>query len=376
MLHAIFSDVHANVDALEAVLEDARERGADNFVSLGDCVGYGPEPRAALALIRRTASISLLGNHDAAVIGKLSTDDFTDSARESVVRHRAVLSRLDRHYLQDRPLFAMLPRALAVHGDMTSPEAFRYIDSPERAAENFAATIEPLLFVGHTHIAEFFVTGSSGEVYRFPAEDFICEEGKRYIVNVGTVGLPREEDGTSYSTYVLYDDKMRTVRFRRIPFAARTLLSKGPSKEKKSPLGRILLTASALLFACGVLALGLFAMFSTIRSTAPSEESVLTTDEARQEFVTRRLTLSSDDCKVAAELQLEKTSPAGLLNVIFFDARGEKLKTTERLVKKSCTRHFAVPAKTVEVVFELHALKPNEVPRIETFSPRVVTSSR
>ena len=218
MVYAIISDVHANAIALSAVLDDARLCGAMKILCLGDVVGYGPEPESTAAAIRSRAALTLAGNHDDAVSGRLDASGFIDLAADAVSRHREALSEESLTWLKSLPYVYKGKSFWCAHGDFTSPDTFEYVSGENEAAANFAATEVQLMFVGHSHVPGIFLTGSSGRIYSLPPTDFTMEAGKRYIVNPGSVGYPRTDGNICESTYVLYDDSEKTVTFRRIPF--------------------------------------------------------------------------------------------------------------------------------------------------------------
>ena len=202
MVYAIISDVHANAIALSAVLEDARRCGAKKLLCLGDVVGYGPEPESTVSTIRARAAFTLAGNHDDAVAGRLDASDFIDLAADAVSRHREALSEENLAWLKSLPYTYNGKSFLCAHGDFTSPRTFEYVSDEQEAAANFAATKAQLMFVGHSHVPGIFLTGASGKVYSLPPTDFTLEDGKRYIVNPGSVGYPRTNGNICESTYV------------------------------------------------------------------------------------------------------------------------------------------------------------------------------
>ena len=216
MRYAIISDVHANEAALRAVLTDAVDARADKIICLGDVLGYGPEPVTALELVYRRAHVCLAGNHDDAVCGRFPVEDFTDFAVEAVQRHRAVLTREATDWLSHLPYTCAFEGFACAHGDFSNPENFNYILEPQDAMPSWETRTEQLLFVGHSHQPGIFVLGASGTPHRIDAADFTLEDGKRYIVNPGSVGYPRS--GDCRSSYCIYDDAERTVEFRTLPF--------------------------------------------------------------------------------------------------------------------------------------------------------------
>ena len=216
MRYAIISDVHANEAALRAVLTDAADAQAEKIICLGDVLGYGPEPVAALELVYRRVHVCLAGNHDDAVSGRLPMEDFTDFAAEAIQRHRTAITREANDWINHLPYICAFEGFACAHGDFSNPQKFNYILEPQDALPSWEARTEQLLFVGHSHQPGIFVLGASGTPHRLDAVDFTLEDGKRYIVNPGSVGYPRS--GDCRSSYCIYDDVERTVEFRTLPF--------------------------------------------------------------------------------------------------------------------------------------------------------------
>ncbi|MCL1856669.1 MAG: metallophosphoesterase family protein [Kiritimatiellaeota bacterium] len=216
MRYAIVSDIHGNLQAWNAALTDSAAMRADRIVCLGDCVGYGPEPAAVLASLHRHVHAFVLGNHDAVVCGKMSADVFNDAAQRLIAWTQKQLGASARDFLGTLPLELVGDGFRCTHGSFDNPAAFDYVTDAEEARRSLDATTEPLLFVGHSHIPALFVVGESGTVHALPPQDFTVEPGKRYLVNVGSVGSPR--DGGALASYLLYDTATQSLFFRRIPF--------------------------------------------------------------------------------------------------------------------------------------------------------------
>ena len=216
MLYAIVSDLHANLVAWNAVLADLSAMKARKILCLGDVVGYGPDPAEVLESVYRHVDAFVMGNHDAVVAGKMDPECFNDHARQMVTWSAERIAARGRAFLGRQPLVLESPGFVCVHGSLEAPAAFNYILSPEEALATFAATDRPLVFVGHTHQPGIAVVGASGAAHLLPAQDFELERGKRFIVNVGSVGDPRDEDPRA--SYCLYDDATGVVSFRRVAF--------------------------------------------------------------------------------------------------------------------------------------------------------------
>ena len=232
MRYAIISDIHANEAALRAVLTDAADAHAEKIVCLGDVLGYGPDPVSTLELVYRRVHVCLAGNHDDAVSNRYPTTDFTPFAAAAVARHRAALSREAIDWLRRLPHVCEFPAIYegadgafaCAHGDFADPKNFNYVLEPAEAMPSWLERTEQLLFVGHSHKPGIFVLGSSGQPHALEPADFVLEPGKRYLVNVGSVGYPR--NGVCRSFYCIYDDLSRAVFFRSLPFDLETYREK------------------------------------------------------------------------------------------------------------------------------------------------------
>ena len=335
MTYAIISDIHANEMALSAVMEDARRSGAQRIVCLGDVVGYGPEPEKTVSKTRSSAYVSVAGNHDDAVSGRMDPSDFIDLAADAAARHRESLSSENLAWLGSLPYVFEGSSFACAHGDFTSPESFNYVTDTSDAAANFAARREQLLFVGHSHVPGIFLTGASGKTYSLAPADFTLEDGKRYIVNPGSVGYPRSDDGVCESTYVLYDETERTITFRRIPFTVRSVMQTGrnPRRIKKRLIAAIAAVAAA---AAGIVAWRL----------AP-QERVETVREVVAIWNIDRI----EKCGVRPEHRklrmtaiLSKGSPAAQIQLVFRDAGGKTLWEERWTAKKSRKATVRIPA--------------------------------
>lgn len=216
MRYAILADVHANRQALQAVLADCRTQRADVILSLGDLIGYGPAPEAVLELGNARIHHLIRGNHEAALLGEMATDRFREDARRALDWTAARLTPKARRFITSWPMVLAGPGFRCVHAEFADPCGFQYLLKPADAVPSWAAAAEPLLFTGHTHAAGLFVIGASGTTHQLPPTDFELESGKRYLVGAGSVGQPR--DGDIRAAWVLYDSDLRTVWFRRTAF--------------------------------------------------------------------------------------------------------------------------------------------------------------
>ncbi len=216
MRYAIVSDIHANLAAWQTVLKDISDMRADKIICLGDVSGYGPKPVEVLESVYRVVHVTLMGNHDAAICGKLDPATFSPRAKAAVSRHREQLSEAGIAWLKTLPFELAAPGFRCAHGDFSDPAAFRYIIEADEALPSWKATQEQLLFVGHSHLPAIYVIGASGKPHMVDPCDFELEDGKRYIINPGSVGYPRV--GDCRSSYCVYDDSTKSILFRQLPF--------------------------------------------------------------------------------------------------------------------------------------------------------------
>lgn len=373
MRYAVVSDVHANESALRRVLGDAVAHGAERVVCLGDVVGYGPLPAETVALVRKSVGTVLCGNHDDAVSGRQGAEDFIALAGDAVKRHREALSSEDLAWLRRLPYVCELEGAVAAHGDFVDPPGFDYIDDEESAARNFAATEASLMFVGHTHVPGFFLTGRSGNVYRMAPQDFTLEAGKRYIVNPGSVGYPRENNGSCLSSYVLYDSTERTVLFRFIPFAVSSMIQRGtpPVRSKAGAWG-----VAALAVAAAVVA----AVLPSARRTAPAEPPVARAAadgvEPVRPIARKTLTLRPGDRFVRANLKIDRRGSPVVLSIEFKSATGDVVGQQVETVKGSSARRFKIPDGAVSAHFTLMRQPASPHATVLSFSPESLHADR
>lgn len=216
MRYAVVSDLHGNLQAWRAVLRDIASAGADRILCLGDVVGYGPNPAEVLESVYAEAHRIVLGNHDAALCGRMDASRFHDEARQILEWTRSRVSADAVKLAATWPLQLQGRGFRCVHATFHAPAQFGYVEEADDAAASWAAVPDPLLFVGHTHRPAVFVLGASGTPHCIEAQDFVLEPGKRFLVNVGSVGQPR--DGDPRACYVIHDSDSGAVYFRRVPF--------------------------------------------------------------------------------------------------------------------------------------------------------------
>jgi diadenosine tetraphosphatase ApaH/serine/threonine PP2A family protein phosphatase len=213
--YAVVSDIHGNLEALRAVLADAAPR-ADDVLCLGDVVGYGADPSACVEMIGARAGAVVAGNHERAVTGGMSLSWFNRYARAAAEWTRTQLDTDCASYLTALPLTVEVDDATLVHASPRQPDEWEYLVSDEDGWQAFDAFATRLCFVGHSHVPAMWSLGSSGPDYERGDVDIRLDAGRRYIVNVGSVGQPRDRDPRA--AYALWDVEARRVSIRRVAY--------------------------------------------------------------------------------------------------------------------------------------------------------------
>ena len=227
MRFAVLSDIHANLPALEAVFAELDYQEVDKVLHLGDVVGYGPDPEACARLLRERGVASVLGNHDYAMIRPTAKAWFNASSRKAVDITDGLVSDETRDWLRTLPSSICFDTFRFVHG-VPRDNAFLYLFAldDERLARAFAAMQERICFVGHTHMLELVTEVPKG-IRRQPLAMGVTEldPGKRYIINIGSVGQPRD-DVDNRAKFAIFDTEdwsldMRGAEYDYKPVAKR-----------------------------------------------------------------------------------------------------------------------------------------------------------
>lgn len=218
MRYGIFSDTHANLSALETVLRCFDEANIDELVCLGDTVGYGPQPNECCDLVRKVAKHTVLGNHDAAVAGRMDYSYYYDAARHALDYHAKMLTDENMQWLASLPYIIEQEDATHFcHGSPVDLEEFEYIFSVEQA-ETCLPVWEKLgraTFIGHSHLCKSFAI-SPDRAYEVITKSFNLREGYRYVTSVGSVGQPRDHDPRA--SYTIYDVDEGRFEFCRVEY--------------------------------------------------------------------------------------------------------------------------------------------------------------
>ncbi len=215
MRYAVISDVHGNIESLQRAL--ALTDAADQVLCLGDMVGYGPNPNECVELLRARVKHAVLGNHDLAALENFGIEYFNDAARAAIAWTQTVLTQENREWLNGLSYEIRYPEFLMVHG--APVHYFEYILDKRTAAKAFANTDARIVFIGHTHIAEYWEQapdGSIGHRHMQQGGALHFEPGHRYIVDVGSIGQPR--DLNPEASFVFYEPEQQLAEWVRYSY--------------------------------------------------------------------------------------------------------------------------------------------------------------
>jgi diadenosine tetraphosphatase ApaH/serine/threonine PP2A family protein phosphatase len=229
MLIAVFTDLHANREALEACLAHAEVRQVEQYAFLGDLVGYGADPVWVMDTVVRYASRGayvVMGNHD---LGILQEDKKTmnPSARSVLDWTRTQLTDFQKEFIRELPMTLTLENILFVHANAWAPGAWEYVDGAMEAARSMRATTSQVTFCGHVHRPSLYHMSRAGKVGEFsPNSDLSMRLSKvrRWLVQPGSAGQPR--DGNPAACYATYDTEQQELSFFRVPYDTETAAQK------------------------------------------------------------------------------------------------------------------------------------------------------
>ena len=216
MKYAVLGDIHANEEALAAVLSDAAAQGCTHYACVGDLVGYNANPRECLAAIRDMGMPCVKGNHDEYASTDDTLENLNPRAAAAILWTRQQLTEADKQWLRDLRYVRAVASFSIVHATLDAPQSWGYVFDRLAAAASLAYQNTSVCFYGHTHLPMAFIRDSvvRGGTY----SRFKVEPGRKYLVNVGSVGEPR--DGNPLASYITYDLTDGSIELRRIPYDA------------------------------------------------------------------------------------------------------------------------------------------------------------
>lgn len=218
MKYGILGDVHANLSALRAVLERFRAHRVERVLSVGDVVGYGAAPTECIAILRELGARVVKGNHDAACVNEIDLAYFNSYARTAVTWTRAQLSREDSAWLARLPLTLDLEDCSVAHGTYHRPERFDYVQGESDAEASLDRLPTPVCFVGHSHVPIALVRLEDDPLRTARAEgsEIDLSDVRRALINVGSVGQPRDDDPRA--AYAIFDSDEQRVVIERVRY--------------------------------------------------------------------------------------------------------------------------------------------------------------
>jgi predicted phosphodiesterase len=227
MKYAIIADIHANLEAFQVILDDAQQQKVTHYACLGDVVGYNANPKECLEIVRKMNIPCVKGNHDEYCSTEDALEGFNPAAAEAVYWTREQLSNEERQWLCELKYSRMVANFTLVHATLDAPERWGYVFDKLAAAASFPYQNTQVCFFGHTHVPVAFMrdTVVRGGTY----SKFKIDTAKKYFINVGAVGQPR--DNNPKAAYVVYDMDEGTIELRRleydIPTAQKKILAAG-----------------------------------------------------------------------------------------------------------------------------------------------------
>ena len=216
MRYAILSDIHGNLEAFTAVLDALSGDMIEAYLSIGDVVGYGANPKECIKLLHSLEpEILIAGNHEWGVLGLKELDYFNELAQYTVLWTKKVLDKDEIAYLRSFSLVYEDERMTLVHGTLNMPEEFYYIFDTEDADATISKMKTSLCFVGHSHVGGIFASNHT-KIESLESSKIRVEYERKYVINVGSVGQPR--DGDPRASYAIYDDEDATLEIKRAEY--------------------------------------------------------------------------------------------------------------------------------------------------------------
>lgn len=219
MYIAILSDIHANFQALSAVLRDIEHHDVDEIISLGDNIGYGPQPEEVVTMLRQRRILSIMGNHELALADPAYFDFLNPDPRKTLAIHREMLSPENLHYCTTLPQLLLRHKARFIHGcPPRSVTAYLFQPPMERMERIFGGYPEQICFFGHLHTLDRYILTANGCRYEEAEIGVLyCKKKSRYLLNVGSVGQPRDSVNRR-AKYALWHAEQNSFELREVAY--------------------------------------------------------------------------------------------------------------------------------------------------------------
>jgi len=215
---ALLADIHSNLEALLQVKKEIEAFSPDRVICLGDIIGYGAKPSECIQIVRENSWLTVAGNHEYGVLGKKELSFFNPYAREAILWTKEKLSELDRLFLAKLDLIYKEEKFIGVHSSLYEPSEFHYLDNYSYIFRDFQILEKVgfrISFVAHTHISFVFIY-KGGNLYRDYSSQIEINPKNSYLINVGSVGQPRDRDPRACFCFLDLDKKI--VKFQRLEY--------------------------------------------------------------------------------------------------------------------------------------------------------------
>jgi predicted phosphodiesterase len=237
MRYALISDIHSNKFAFESILDDIDRQNIDMILCLGDIVGYGPNPTEVLDLVYEHVDATIIGNHDAVICNKFSSAYFNNEAKSIIEWTKTKLRTKDVNFFDKLTYIIDAETFKCSHSNFTHPESFAYILSKVDARNHFSTINDKIVFVGHTHYSGAFILNKNSTITHLNIEEdydlrkINIENSKRYIINVGSVGVSRTYDFAA--RYCIYDSDQKNVEIRAVEYDVKAFIKELKATDNK-----------------------------------------------------------------------------------------------------------------------------------------------
>jgi predicted phosphodiesterase len=242
MRYGIFSDIHSNLEALEAVIKAYQKEKIDQYLCLGDVVGYGANPNECVELTANMAAMTVAGNHDWAALGLFPAELFNEEAEAAVLWTGKELSGASKSFLRGLKLVGETDNFILTHGSLNAPHDFNYLQNIRDCQPTFQLMKQNICFVGHTHVPVVFIRDEQDKIHYEDTLKIRVEPGNKYIVNVGSVGQPR--DSIPAAAFCIWDSEKNEVEIKRAVYDVFTARQKIIDKGLPEFLGNRLLSGN------------------------------------------------------------------------------------------------------------------------------------
>jgi predicted phosphodiesterase len=216
MRYALIGDIHSNLEAFTEVKRQLEKEEIDKYICLGDIVGYGANPKECIKIARKLFDCLIAGNHDWAAAGRFDASRFNPYARQAVQWTEDILESEDKRFLRSLPLRMEIDDFEIVHGSLYHPDEFNYILNEAEAEKSFNLMKTRLLFIGHSHAPAILIKKNLKVIEQVPSSEIELDFENKYIVNVGSVGQPR--DGNPRACFCIFDEQKRTIQIKRLEY--------------------------------------------------------------------------------------------------------------------------------------------------------------